>query len=286
MYKHPVYKCYKSFNNFTHSWIYLSMKLFSIVCRLWSSLKLQFDPGPSIVAGSCSLHRMSSMFCKDSSCSSGYCQYYLCAQCIQHILHHIQLHWFSQSFDRFVLNFTARNWLTCNQSLLSSPFSQMNVCINSSIGCCSTGILGSTDFRIYVPIVSHTFWQFNWFLQQPWQWLKVRTLSWWPTPVLRTLSSYCDGCRNQLNCHNPEYVEQWEHKVLKSVTNMPVEQHLIEESADIHLTYGDDNSDSLQVNQLVALKFKTKRSKLCYFPKIRELSWMWWSMCWIHWAQR
>ena len=96
---------------------------------------------------------------------------------------------------------------------------------------------------------------------------------------VRSLSCYCEGCRNNEQCTNNEYIEPWEVKVLKPMENETAvsapenEEKAVNNEEEAYDTeeVASDRMEPLAVNDFVAVKFETKKSRLCYFAKVTNI---------------
>lgn len=97
---------------------------------------------------------------------------------------------------------------------------------------------------------------------------------------VRELSCYCEGCRNGGQCKNSDYVDQWKPRVLKAV-NKPIEELHVDQpipaekepevsdvANDNSLTGESENINTPSLNDFVAVKFVTRKSKICFFAKV------------------
>ena len=89
---------------------------------------------------------------------------------------------------------------------------------------------------------------------------------------VRSLSCYCEGCRNNEQCQNNEFIEPWETKVLNPMDNETISSE--EQNVDKVNENEQVETEPLAVkavNDFVAVKFNTRRSKLCFYAKVTNI---------------
>ena len=70
---------------------------------------------------------------------------------------------------------------------------------------------------------------------------------------VRSLSCYCEGCRNNEQCQNNEFIEPWETKVSKPMDNETISSE--EQNVDKVNENEQVETEPLAVNDFVAVKF-------------------------------